>query len=244
MNGLSYINQLKRVLALRVVAYQRIILRGMTRLLSLLPLLSSIFLSPHSTHALWPQPRTLKTGTSALRLAPNTTFKITVDVANAPADLLAAVNRTRAYLFTDNLARLVPSHGSEDLPTLAHAKSLPGLTLRLQAQGETVGEGTGVVAREIALEASTDILDRQEGYWLNVPEDGTEAVISAASTLGLFRGLNTFAQLWYTVTVVDDQKIQNAGKNNPAVVYTLSAPVAIQDSPAYVSLQKAMFFLC
>jgi len=216
----------------------------MTRLLSLLPLLSSIFLSPHSTHALWPQPRTLKTGTSALRLAPNTTFKITVDVANAPADLLAAVNRTRAYLFTDNLARLVPSHGSEDLPTLAHAKSLPGLTLRLQAQGETVGEGTGVVAREIALEASTDILDRQEGYWLNVPEDGTEAVISAASTLGLFRGLNTFAQLWYTVTVVDDQKIQNAGKNNPAVVYTLSAPVAIQDSPAYVSLQKAMFFLC
>ena len=107
-----------------------------------------------------------------------------------------------------------------------------------------MGEGTGVVAREIALEASTDILDRQEGYWLNVPEDGTEAVISAASTLGLFRGLNTFAQLWYTVTVVDDQKIQNAGKNNPAVVYTLSAPVAIQDSPAYVSLQKAMFFLC
>jgi len=206
----------------------------MTRLLSLLPL---FFLSLQGTHALWPQPSKLQTGTSALRLAPNTTFKITVDVVNAPADLLAAVQRTRAYLFTDNLARLVPSHGAEDLPALSHAETLPGLMLRLQATGEATGEGYGVVSREIALEARTYILDRQEGYMLDVPADGTEAMLSAASTLGLFRGLNTFAQLWYTIdygkeALDQDGKYRDHGNG---VAYTLSAPVAIQDSPAYVS---------
>jgi hexosaminidase len=212
----------------------------MARLLSLLPLL---LLSLQGTHALWPQPSNLQTGTSALRLAPNATFKITVDVANAPADLLAAVQRTRDHLFTDNLARLVPSHGAEDLPALSHAKAIAGLTLRLEAEGGATGEGSGVVAREIALEARTYILDRHEGYVLNVPADGTEAVLSAASTLGLFRGLNTFAQLWYTYDCGKealnlDGKNRDDGNANGVVVYTLSAPVAIQDSPAYVSLSR------
>jgi hexosaminidase len=212
----------------------------MTRLLSLLPLL---FFSLQGTHALWPQPNQLQTGTSALRLAPNTTFKITVDVTNAPADLLAAVQRTRDYLFTDNLARLVPSHGAEDLPALSHAKALPGLTLRLLAQGDATGEGSGVVSREIALEARTYILDRQEGYVLNVPDDGTEAVLTAASTLGLFRGLNTFAQLWYTYDYGKEALDQDhhGDDGHAVVVYTLSAPVAIQDSPAYVSLSIYFF---
>ena len=215
----------------------------MNPLLSFLPLL---FLSLQRTYALWPQPSKLQTGTSALRLAPNTTFKITVDVDNPPADLLAAVQRTRVYLFTDDFARLVPSRGAEDLPALSHANALPGLTLRLQAAGEGTGEGNGVVAREIALEARTYILDRQEGYMLNVPADGTEAVLSAASTLGLFRGLNTFAQLWYTYDCGKEalDKDGNSGDGPGVVVYTLSAPVAIQDSPAYVSLLSRRKRLC
>ena len=214
----------------------------MTRLLSLFPLL---LLSLQSTHALWPQPRKLQTGTSALRLAPNTTFKITVDVANAPADLFAAVQRTHAHLFTDNLARLVPSRGAEDLLALSHAKALPGLTLRLLAQEGATGEGSGVAAREIATEARTYILDRQEDYMLDVPDDGTEAVLGAASTLGLFRGLNTFAQLWYAYDH-GEESLDLDGKNcegdGVVVVYTLSAPVAIQDSPAYVSLFRLFFY--
>jgi hexosaminidase len=212
----------------------------MTPLLSLLPLL---FFSLQGTHALWPQPSKLQTGTSALRLAPNTTFKITVDVANAPADLLAAVQRTRAYLFTDNLARLVPSRGAEDLSALSHAKAIPGLTLRLLAQGDSTGEGSGVASREIALEARAYILDRVEGYVLNVPADGTEAILTAASTLGLFRGLNTFAQLWYTYDYGQEALDQDGKNRDGVVVYTLSAPVAIQDSPAYVSLSRFSFSL-
>ncbi|KAN0118490.1 glycoside hydrolase family 20 protein [Russula decolorans] len=196
----------------------------MTRLLSLLPLL---FLSLRGTYALWPQPTKLQNGTTAIRLAPNAAFKTTVNITNAPADLLAAVQRTRDYLFADNLARLVPSHGAEDLPVLSNATSIPGLTLRLQAQGNASG---GVTPREIALEARTNILNRTEGYTLNVPADGTEAVLTAASTLGLFRGLNTFAQLWYTYDVGKGALDQDG---NGVVVYTLSAPVAIEDSPVY-----------
>lgn len=207
-----------------------------------------ILLSLQGIHTLWPQPSNLQTSTLALRLAPNTTFKITVDVENAPVDLLAAVERTRAHLFTDKLARLVPSHGAEDLPALSQAKALPGLTLRLQAHGEATG---GVVWREIALEARTYITDRKEGYTLNVPGDGTEATLCAASTLGLFRGLNTFAQLWYTYdygkgALDQDGNLKDCDYHtNDAVVvvYTLSAPVVIQDSPAYVSMfQKTLFF--
>jgi hypothetical protein len=80
---------------------------------------------------------------------------------------------------------------------------------------------------------------------LNVPADGTGAVLSAASTLGLFRGLNTFAQLWYTYDY-GKEALDQDGKNRDGngvvpVVYTLSAPVAIQDSPAYVSLVQDFF---
>ncbi|KAI0272898.1 N-acetylhexosaminidase [Russula aff. rugulosa BPL654] len=178
----------------------------------LLSLLTFLFLSLQGTFALWPQPTNLQTGTSAL-----------------------PVQRTRTYLFTDNLARLVPSHGAEDLPALSHAKALPGLTLRLQSQGEG-DEGYEAVSREIALEAQTYIFLRQEEYTLNVPADGTGAVLSAASTLGLFRGLNTFAGLWYTYDY-GKEALDQDGRNRDGnvVVYTLSAPVAIRDSPAYLN---------
>jgi hexosaminidase len=218
----------------------------MTRLLRLLSLSSSILLSLQVTHALWPQPHSIQTGFSALRLAPQTSFTITVAFPNPPADLLAAVARTRTYLFTDTLARLVPSHGAEDLPTLANAstKALPGLTLRLEAEGAVQGEGEGVsngdgvvVAREIAVEARAGIEEREEGYWLDVPAEGSGAVLSARSTLGLFRGLNTFAQLWFSYgESEEDCDGADAGDDGDGVVvYTLSAPVTIQDAPAYVS---------
>ena len=223
----------------------------------LLPLFtSSILLSFHGAHALWPQPHSIQNGSSPLRLAPNTSFTITVAIPNAPADLLAAVARTRAYLFTDTLARLVPSHGAEDIPALALAKTLPGLTLRLEADAAVLGEGQGgvggvVVAREIAVEARARIEEREEGYWLDVPADGSGAVLSARSTLGLFRGLNTFAQLWFTYGGDEDADSDGGALDRDGdggaedddggvVVYTLSAPVTIQDSPAYVSVCNSL----
>ena len=213
----------------------------------LLPLFtSSIFLSFHGALALWPQPHNIQNGSLPLRLAPNTSFTITVAVPDGPADLQAAVARTRAYLFTDTLARLVPSHGAEDMPALAAAETLPGLTLRLEPDVAVLGEGNGngngsgeglVVAREIAVEARARIEDREEGYWLDVPADGTGAVLRARSTLGLFRGLNTFTQLWFSYGGNSDSDGDGgaADDDGGVVVYTLSAPVTIQDTPAYVS---------
>ncbi|KAI9442927.1 N-acetylhexosaminidase [Lactarius indigo] len=175
---------------------------------SITVLLCAMLLLPDATQALWPQPRNLQTGSSALRL--DASFSIHVAVPNAPKDLLAAVDRTRALISSDKLGRLVVGRGADDIPMVQSAKVLPGLTLHL---GSTSGE-----PRPIATEATLPLGTRDEAYSLIVPADGNAAVLSANSTLGLFRGLTTFAQLWYTAS---------------GTVYTLGAPVAIQDSPAY-----------
>ena len=187
-----------------------------------------LLILPHGTHALWPQPRSLQTGQSALRLAPS--FNITVDVPNAPADLLAAVERTRWRLATDKLARLDPTRGAADRPAISGANSLPGLVLRLEGDGAPERP-----MKRIAEEARAPLGTRDESYSLGVPDGGSEAVLSAASTLGLFRGLNTFAQLWYYCDDECDGADADGGADGGgSTVYMLTAPVMIQDWPAYV----------
>lgn len=158
---------------------------------------------------LWPLPRSLQTGTTALKLAPN--FDIHVNVQHAPSDLSDAVSRTKAHLKSDKLGRLVVGRGSSDNAAIQHAKSLTSLHVLL-AHGATV--------RSIAEESRLDIETRSEGYSLTIPADGSAATLSANSTLGLYRGLTTFEQLWY----------EWSGN-----LYTIEAPITITDSPAYVS---------
>jgi hexosaminidase len=174
-------------------------------------LLCAVALLPEAVYALWPQPRNLHTGSGSVRL--DTSFAIRVAVPNAPQDLLDAAERTRALLFSDQLRRLVVGRGEDDLQSVRPANVLPNLSLSLLV-------GTSAVPQSIATEATLPLGSRDEAYSLVVPADGSGAVLSANSTLGLFRGLTTFGQLWYM-----------AG----GTVYTLSAPVVIHDSPAYVS---------
>ncbi|KAI0642951.1 N-acetylhexosaminidase [Trametes meyenii] len=157
--------------------------------------------------ALWPQPQSIETGSSTLRLAPG--FQITVTGHGVPGDLLAAVGRTKKALFADKLGRLVVGRGAADAPTFAQAKSLSRLTLSLEK---------GASFASITSEAQKAPEDRDEAYHLVLPADGSGATITANSTLGLFRGLTTFSQLWY---------------EHGNTVYTVSAPVTIQDAPAY-----------
>ncbi|KAJ7258728.1 N-acetylhexosaminidase [Mycena haematopus] len=158
--------------------------------------------------ALWPIPRTLKNGTDFLVLSPQ--FAVTVNVANAPQDLLDAVAETKTFLATDQLQRLVVGRGSSDAGALKTAKVLPSLILTLQNSHPVLS---------ISSEAVKDIANRSEGYTLSIPSDGTSAVLSANSTLGLFRGLTTFSQFWYDLD---------------GVTYTNVAPVSIlNDIPAY-----------
>jgi hexosaminidase len=159
--------------------------------------------------ALWPLPRQLQTGSTPLVLSPQ--FGIEIKFDGAPADLLAAVAQTCHYLETDKLERLVVGRGAADAERIQGAKVLSSLALSL------VGS-TGV--RSISEEAVDDIEGRDEAYTLRVPADGTAASLTAGSMLGLYRGLTTFAQLWY---------------ESRGTTYTLDAPIDIQDSPAYVS---------
>ncbi|EIW52416.1 N-acetylhexosaminidase [Trametes versicolor FP-101664 SS1] len=174
------------------------------KLLALAVFLATVS-SPAS--ALWPQPQSLQTGSSTLRLAPG--FQITIAGRGVPGDLLAAAGRTKQYLTSDKLGRLVVGRGADDLHTFAAAKTLSRLTLSLEK---------GASFASITSEAQKAPEERDEAYHLVVPADGSGASITANSTLGLFRGLATFGQLWY---------------EHDNTVYTISAPVTIADKPAY-----------
>lgn len=108
------------------------------------------------------------------------------------------------------LQRLVVGRGSVDNASIQGAKSLSSLQISL-VQGAAVNS--------ISTESVKEITNRSETYKLSVPADGSSATLTANSTLGLFRGLTTFSQLWYYY-------------NNE--VYTLEAPVQITDWPAFV----------
>lgn len=121
---------------------------------------------------------------------------------------MACVSLSKTHLFK----RLVVGRGSSDAVGVKTAKALPSLTLTLQSTHPVL---------PISAEAVKDIANRSEGYTLSIPSDGKPAVLSANSTLGLFRGLTTFAQFWYDLD---------------GVTYTNVGPVSIlNDIPAYVS---------
>ena len=159
--------------------------------------------------ALWPMPRSLQTGNTSLLLSPS--FSIDIQISDIPEDLTQAVARTRSYLKNDKLGRLVVGRGAPDLALLHGAKELQSLQL-------TLSRNT-VKARSISSEAIAPLGSRSEEYSLIIPSTGSAATLVANSTLGLFRGLTTFEQLWYT-----------AGE----ATYTLEAPINIVDSPAFV----------
>jgi hexosaminidase len=164
-----------------------------------------------STFALWPLPTGLSQGTTPLRLAKG--FDIKIAIPNAPADLVAAVSRAKGFLATDKLQALVIDRGASSASAVAKAKTLPSLTLSLVATPK------GGSVKSISAEAVAPIENRVEGYTLTVPADGSGAVLKANSTLGLFRGLTTFGQLWYELE---------------GSTYSLSAPIQISDAPVYV----------
>ena len=168
--------------------------------------------------ALWPQPRSLKTGSAALKVSSG--FDISVSsIHSAPSDLKNAVTLTKNFVKNDKLERLVVGRGTVDAAAVAKAKTLSKLTLTLSK---------GATAHSITSEAQKAPEARDEAYTLTVPSDGSAATITASSTLGLFRGLTTFSQLVYT----------NGGTN-----YLLNAPITIQDSPAYVRLTCYCFLI-
>jgi hexosaminidase len=173
-------------------------------------LLSLALLAVSPVSALWPLPAQLQSGSTPLTLSPS--FHISISASGASADLHAAAAATAQRLKADKLGRLVPGRGAGDAPALAHAHALPSLTLAL-------APGTSHLSASIAQDAIGPLGKRDEAYALSVPADGKGAVLTAKSALGLFRGLSTFEQMWYSYE---------------SKIYTVEAPYTITDAPAYV----------
>ena len=163
----------------------------------------------HATQALWPLPKSYQTGSSTLTLAPEFNIEITFD---APNDLHDAVHHAHDQIKSDKHQRLVVDRGAADSKNFSGAKRLIKLFLNA---------APGYASRSIAEEAVLELGSRDEAYTLKIPADGGFANLSASSALGLFRGLSTFTQLWYTYD---------------NTIYTNETPISIQDSPAYVCL--------
>ncbi|TDL19713.1 N-acetylhexosaminidase [Rickenella mellea] len=168
-------------------------------------LLTTVF--PVHVHSLWPIPRAMQSGSTPLLLAND--LNIQYKFSNVPSDLQAAVAQTKKFLQTDQLGRLVVDRGASDLPLISKASRLSTLSLALHGTGKPLSISQVAVS---ALET------RDESYTLNVPADGSAASLTANTTLGLFRGLTTFGQLFFFTS---------------GQTYTLKAPFTITDSPAY-----------
>ncbi|KAJ3558278.1 hypothetical protein NM688_g1015 [Phlebia brevispora] len=169
--------------------------------------LFTLFAIPSFVAALWPMPRALSTGSTALKLSSD--FVIHLEVQNSPNDLQSAISAVYTQLHNDTLQRLVVGRAAADSVAIARASELRFLTISLTGHA---------VVRSIEQEAVEPYGSRSESYSLNIPHDGTTATLTANSTLGLFRGLTTFSQMWYS---------SSSGK------YILDAPVSIADEPAF-----------
>ncbi|EJC97794.1 beta-hexosaminidase [Fomitiporia mediterranea MF3/22] len=167
-----------------------------------------LLLRAHDVHAIWPRPRSVTSGTQALRLSTN--FSI-VPNFQTTADIDSAISRTQSLIQNDKLGRLVVGRGSSDASAVQSAQDLRSLELSL------TNNSTGPVSN-ITTEAQKPLSERDESYTLIIPSDGTTASLSANSSLGLLRGLTTFSQIWYDL-------------NGEA--YTLNTPISIEDSPAF-----------
>lgn len=98
--------------------------------------------------ALWPLPKSLRTGSSAILLSPNFDIKLP---SSYPKDLHDAVQRTKEYLKTDKLERLVVGRGELDTAAIKGAKHLSTLSLSLASTASNQ-------ARSVAQEAQVRFL--------------------------------------------------------------------------------------
>lgn len=120
--------------------------------------------------ALWPRPSTISTGSTRLRLSPQ--FSIDIAIKNAPKDLQDAVTRTKDFISNDKLQLLVPDRGASLASSLKTAKQLTTLTVSLTGNRPV---------KSISDEAVADLTERDESYTLHVPNDGSNAQLSANS---------------------------------------------------------------
>lgn len=155
------------------------------------------------------------TETEQLLLQLPYTYDTVPDDINSRDIVKGAVARTLKAIFEESLVpwKLRPAHKlSEYEPSLASRDEDKGVVkaLRLVQTGE---DGTATF-KPLAGEVD-------ESYRLTLTEDG-EATLTAPSAVGILRGLETFAQLFY----------RHSARGSPQI-YTPYAPVSITDRPKF-----------
>ncbi|RSH95335.1 N-acetyl-glucosamine-6-phosphate deacetylase [Saitozyma podzolica] len=151
----------------------------------------------------------LGNGETPVCLSPG--FRILLDEHTAglplPHDLKAAVKRTEMALKDHGHAYLSPTAGreffskrkdnsTEDLAACEHVLT----ALHLALDPNVLGGAKAIPSILSSAVAPAESRPELEAYRLSVPLDGP-ATISAKTALGLFRGLTTFEQLWYSVPI-------------------------------------------
>lgn len=165
--------------------------------------------------ALWPKPTSLTAGdVEVIRLHP--TFRINPPKdCWIPADLLQTIDTTTKHIRNDKLSPLRLDVVSLEAQAAATNQYIKHLNLQVTCSQ---------VKQTIANHVKKPLEQWDESYTLDIRPDQHDATISANSTLGLLRGLQTFSQLVFTSSTMP---------NGKPVRYLLNAPRHISDRPAF-----------
>lgn len=187
--------------------------------------------------ALWPAPTKYTEGDKLVKL--DDSFKIeALDLSTSiPGDLKEAIQDAENLIKTDNMTALVVDLDALEKQAKECSNTIKRLTLKLsQSGGGNTKRATHADVRRsyqkrdqevssIANEINKAHDKRDESYKLEIKASNEDATLTAPTTLGLLRGLQTFTQLVYMTSPVDD-------KDKPTH-YIRNAPIVIDDKPAY-----------
>ncbi|GAA5835280.1 hypothetical protein JCM5353_003216 [Sporobolomyces roseus] len=178
--------------------------------------------------ALWPKPQTFVAGTTPLRLSSDFSIVIggtgSASQIQSPVDLQRSIDRALEQIKNDRLQRLNVDRGEGNRSEISQADVLSTLELVLTAS----------TTNSISDEINKPYEDLDEAYELSLPHEpfssqpspgGKTVLLSANTTLGLARGLQTFTQLVYHL---------QSNEDGDEVNYIPNSPLHIFDKPAFL----------
>ncbi|GAA5866405.1 hypothetical protein JCM1840_001305 [Sporobolomyces johnsonii] len=186
------------------------------------------------SYALWPAPRSLKTGSTPVQLGQGFEIVLSEGLSGAaPSDLVAAVELAMEQVKKDRLERLIVGRGESDRDAVSKSPTLSKLELELVSLSSSASASN---VSSISEEAHKPYEELDESYTLSIPSTSSShnkkrgpfardggaltASLKANTTLGLARGLQTFTQLVYA--------LPGAG-----TLYIPDAAIEIEDRPAF-----------
>lgn len=191
-----------------------------------------------SVNAIWPAPTTFNEGQNYLTLSSNLTFiyvkSNSLDLWTPSHDLVRNVEEIQKYILNDHHQILVPDRGESLRSTIISSPSLKTLKLALGSDHPKSH------IHSIAYETRKPTSSRDESYTIEIQESCEEAILTAKTSLGFLRGLQSFSQLIYTLPplTVDGDSASNQQQTYAFTlvddrVRYIRAPIFIEDKPSF-----------